>query len=133
MARASFQTKIFLAALASSVIALAVAGILFATTMRRQIDAHIATTLVAEARLAAELLTRVGTSTPKSVVELDGEADRLGKLIDARVTFIAGDGRVVGDSAETLEGIAAMENHLDRPEIAAARAAGLGTARRHSA
>ena len=35
----TFQTKFFFAALASAVIALAVAGALFATTMRRQINA----------------------------------------------------------------------------------------------
>ena len=51
-----FQTKFFLAALSAAIIALAVAGVLFATTMRRQIDARIEQTLVAEARLAADLL-----------------------------------------------------------------------------
>ena len=40
-ARATFQTKFFLAALGTALIALAVAGLLFATTMRRQIDARI--------------------------------------------------------------------------------------------
>ena len=45
----------------TAVIALAVAGTLFfATTMRRQIDERIEATLVAEARLAADLLSRGG-------------------------------------------------------------------------
>src|SRR5437868_3170315 len=129
--RATFQAKFFVAALAASVIALAVAGALFATTMRRQIDRRIEDTLVAEARLAADLLSRAGPIA--SVRESDEEADRLGDLIGGRVTFIAADGRVVGDSAEPLEGMAAMENHADRPEVVAARAAGIGRARRYSA
>jgi two-component system, OmpR family, phosphate regulon sensor histidine kinase PhoR len=129
--RATFQAKFFVAALASTVIALAVAGSLFATTMRRQIDQRIEDTLVAEARMAADLLARAGPIA--SVAEGDEEADRLGALLGARVTVIAADGRVVGDSAETLDGIAAMENHRDRPEVVAAGASGLGRARRYSA
>jgi two-component system phosphate regulon sensor histidine kinase PhoR len=130
-ARTTFQTKFFFAALSAAVLALAVAGALFATTMRRQMDAKIETTLVAEAGMAAELL---GRSVPlMSVAELDAEADRLGALIGARVTFIANDGRVVGDSAETLEGVAAMENHAQRPEILDAAARGLGRSQRYSA
>src|SRR5882672_9877361 len=130
-ARTTFQTKFFFAALSAALIALAVAGVLFATTIRRQMDAKIETTLVAEAGMAAELLGRAVPLT--SVAELDAEADRLGALIGARVTFIASDGRVVGDSAETLDGVAAMENHAQRPEILDAGATGLGRSRRYSA
>ncbi len=54
--RATFQTKFFLAALSASVIALAVAGLLFATTMRRETNERIEATLVSEARMAADLL-----------------------------------------------------------------------------
>ena len=129
--RTTFQTKFFFAALSAAVIALAVAGVLFATTMRRQMDAKIETTLVAEAGMAAELLSRGVLLT--SGADLDAEADRLGALIGARVTFVASDGRVVGDSAETLEGVAAMENHAQRPEILDAGARGLGRSQRYSA
>ncbi|HMD36616.1 MAG TPA: histidine kinase dimerization/phospho-acceptor domain-containing protein, partial [Vicinamibacterales bacterium] len=132
--RTTFQAKFFLAAFSASVIALAVAGLLFATTMRRQIDERIENTLVAEARLAADLLARQTPGAGKAgVPELHGEADRMGELVGARVTFIAADGVVVGDSFETLDGIAAMENHAQRPEVVDARATGLGRSRRHSA
>jgi two-component system, OmpR family, phosphate regulon sensor histidine kinase PhoR len=128
--RARFQTQLFLAALSTSVLALAVAGILFETTMRGRIDAQIEATLVAEARLAADLLGRGVPLT--SVPELQDEALHLGTLLGARVTFIAADGRVVGDSGETLEGIATVENHAQRPEVVEARATGIGRSRRHS-
>jgi two-component system, OmpR family, phosphate regulon sensor histidine kinase PhoR len=128
--RTTFQTKFFFAALSASIIALAVAGILFATSMRRQTNARIESTLVAEARLAADLLARAAPLA--SLAEIDDEADRIGELIGARVTFIAQNGTVVGDSWETREGVAAMENHAQRPEIVAARGSGMGLSQRYS-
>src|SRR5258708_6644919 len=38
----------------------------------------------------------------------------------------------MGDSSETLEGVAGMENHGQRPEVVQARTNGIGRARRHS-
>ena len=129
--RATFQTKFFFAALSAAMLALAVAGVLFATTMRGRMDEQIEQTLVAEARLAGDLLGR-GVPFP-SAAALDDEADRLGALVGARVTLIAMDGRVVGDSSETLEAVATMENHAQRPEVVDAGARGLGRSRRYSA
>jgi two-component system phosphate regulon sensor histidine kinase PhoR len=128
--RATFQTKFFFAALSASVIALAVAGVLFATTMRRQTNERIETTLVSEAQMSADIIARSTSMT--TMPELDAEADRIGQLIDARVTLIAPDGRVMGDSSESLEGVAAMDNHGQRPEVVDARANGLGRSERHS-
>jgi len=125
-----FQRKFFIAAMTTAVIALAVAGTLVATAMRRQLDERIESTLVAQARLAAELLAGAPLTT---VAELDAEADRLGALMNARVTFVDKDGRVVGDSSEPLEALATLENHAQRPEVADARKSGLGRARRYSA
>ena len=126
----TFQAKFFFAALASAVIALVVAGTLFAAMMRSEVNDEIGATLVAQARLAADLLEHSSSSLPDS--GLDAEADRLGALTGTRVTLIAPDGRVVGDSSETLEGVATMENHGQRPEVVEARADGLGRAERHS-
>ena len=129
--RATFQTQFFLTALTAAILALGVAGILFATTMRRQIDDQIESTLVAETRLAAELLSQ--TTTPPTIAELQEEAVRIGDLLSARVTFVAEDGRVLGDSFEKLADLASMENHAQRPEVVDARAHGIGRSRRYSA
>jgi len=133
--RASFQTKLFLVALTAAVLALAVAGLLFALSAQAETNARIERTLIAEARLASELLGRqvidpLASADP--VPELDGEADRMGELLGTRVTFVAADGRVLGDSAETLDDVRRMENHGTRPEIEAARRSGIGRAERHS-
>ena len=137
----TFQTKLFSAATVAAVIALAVAGVLLSTTMARRTNERIEQTLVAETKLAAELLSR-GASTPGApptdttftaqIATLDAEADRIGELLDARVTFIARDGRVLGDSAEAPPAVATMENHASRPEVIEAREQGVGRARRHS-
>ncbi len=126
----SFRAKLFLTALSAALLALIVAGALFAESMRQRTDRQIENTLVAETKLAAELLARSAPTT--TTPELNEEAGRLGALVGARITFIGPDGVVRGDSAETLAGVAAMENHGSRPEVIEARATGLGRARRHS-
>jgi two-component system, OmpR family, phosphate regulon sensor histidine kinase PhoR len=134
----TFQSKLFSAATLSAAIALAVAGTLIATTMARRTDDRIEQTLVAEAKLAAELLARsaapVSSADPidARIREFDAEADRIGERLDARVTLIARDGRVLGDSAEAPAAVALMENHGARPEVVEARDQGLGKSRRHS-
>ncbi|MFN7914878.1 MAG: ATP-binding protein [Vicinamibacterales bacterium] len=135
MPRASFQVKLFLAGVSAAVLTLAVAGVLFAFTLQRQTNARVEQTLKSEARVAAELLARMtdvqATTDARRV--LDAEADRVGALLTARVTFIAADGLVLGDSAEPLGALATMENHATRPEVVDARQHGLGLARRSSA
>jgi len=134
----TFQTKLFASATLAAAIALAVAGILIATTMARRNDERIEQTLVAEARLAADLVERGAPSpepadaTAGRIRAYDAEADRIGALLEARVTLIARDGRVLGDSAETPAAVALMENHATRPEVVEAREHGLGRSSRHS-
>ena len=72
-------------------------------SVRRNLEQRIEHELASEARLAAELLAH---RTTASEAELDAEADALGPLLSARVTFIAADGRVVGDSDLTAEELA---------------------------
>jgi len=131
--RISFQTKLFLAALSTALLALLVAGGLFAFNLQRQTNTRVEQTLRSEAQLAAELLARAPESSSSSDQALDLEADRIGTLITARVTFIAADGVVLGDSAEPYEAISQMENHLTRPEVIEARESGIGMSRRSSA
>jgi two-component system phosphate regulon sensor histidine kinase PhoR len=127
---ATFQRKFFVTAMASIVIALFVAGTLFTVTLRREINDEIEATLVAQAQLAAELLSR--GSQPLSRAGLDAEADRLGALTGTRVTLIAADGQVVGDSSEPIDAIDEMENHRERPEVVTAASGSVGRSARHS-
>jgi two-component system phosphate regulon sensor histidine kinase PhoR len=60
-------------------------------------------------------------------------AAELGATLHTRVTIIAEDGTVLGDSDLTAAEIQSIENHRERPEIVQARATGRGTAIRYSA
>jgi two-component system phosphate regulon sensor histidine kinase PhoR len=125
----SFRTRLFLTSLTAAVAALMVATLLLSWSVRRNVSDRIERSLVTEARLAAELLAR---QPPVPARDLDAEADALGALGEARVTFIAADGRVTGDSGIAFDALAAVESHADRPEIQAALSGGLGIARRAS-
>jgi two-component system phosphate regulon sensor histidine kinase PhoR len=60
-------------------------------------------------------------------------ADDLGRRSRARVTFIAPDGQVLGDSEVPHDRLPSLENHRDRPEVAAALAGRPGSSMRWSA
>src|SRR5262249_2224819 len=66
-----------------------------------------------------------------TIPDPDQEADALGLLLQARVTFIAEDGRVLGESDPSVN-LLEMENHASREEIVQARGTGEGTAIRQS-
>jgi two-component system phosphate regulon sensor histidine kinase PhoR len=53
-------------------------------------------------------------------------------VVGARVTLVASDGVVIGDSELDAAALATIENHGERPEIQQARREGLGIARRYS-
>ncbi len=124
-----FRTQIFLAAFVTTGITGLIATLLFTWSLRAQMVGRIERDLEASTRLAAELISRQPPMTP---AKLDDEADALGAKIGARVTLIAPDGTVLGDSAEDGAALAAMENHGTRPEVLDSRQGGLGVSRRYS-
>lgn len=63
----------------------------------------------------------------------DALADALGPAAQARVTFIRADGTVVGDSEVGREDLSRLENHRERPEVAAAFAGHFSDDIRYSA
>jgi two-component system, OmpR family, phosphate regulon sensor histidine kinase PhoR len=126
----TFRAKILLAAVAAAALAVLVATALVSWSVRRSLEERIERDLALEARMAAELLAHHSAATE---AELDAEADTLGRILSGRVTFIAGDGRVVGDSELSPDQLRGVENHAQRPEIAAARTQGFGASRRWSA
>jgi len=124
-----FRTQIFLTALLATSITGGVATLLLSWSLRARLLDDIERDLVAKARLAAEAISH---QPALSAQELDDEADALGETIRARVTLVAADGAVVGDSAEDGVDLGALENHGHRPEIVDARRNGVGVARRYS-
>ena len=95
----------------------------------RQIGARLsddATTFLArEARLVGELWQR-------DPILPDSLADRTGRALGRRVTLVAPDGTVIGDSEFDGDSLTSLQNHATRPEVAQALTGRTGTARRSS-
>jgi two-component system phosphate regulon sensor histidine kinase PhoR len=116
-----FRGKVFLAALLVAAVTASVLAAILSWRIRALTAERIEATLGAETRLAAELLTR---NPGLGGQALDDEADRMAALAGVRVTLVAPDGRVLGDSTADGQQLLALENHGRRPEIL-----GAGTAR----
>jgi two-component system phosphate regulon sensor histidine kinase PhoR len=125
-----FRGKLFLTAGLVAIITAAATTALLVWALRRDMHARIEDRLLLETRLVADMLVR-GT-LPGDRASLDEQADRLASLVQARVTFIGHDGRLVGDSTVAESRLAAIEEHLHRPEVIEAGRTGIGRARRFS-
>lgn len=82
--------------------------------------------LLQQARLARLLLENSNGRTPQRM------AEQLGSAIKARVTLIAADGQVLGDSDVRSDQVASLENHRKRPEVQQALQSGSGSSLRYS-
>ena len=80
-------------------------------------------------------VTLLNTRAPDmaNVAAMDELADIISRDVGVRVTIIAPEGTVVGDSEVPAERVPAVENHLFRPEVQAALRQGVGESRRFSA
>jgi len=125
-----FRAKIFLASLGVAAAALVFVTVIVAYERRQDERTSIEMRLITQAQLIAELLSQ--NPNISSSQDLDDEADRLAELMQTRVTLIAGDGHVVGDSDLEGQALADVENHLQRPEVQQARAQGVGVVARYS-
>jgi len=125
-----FRAKIFLASLGVAAAALVFVTVIVAYERRQDERSSIEMRLITQAQLIAELLSQ--NPNISSSQDLDDEADRLAELMQTRVTLIAGDGHVVGDSDLEGQALADVENHLQRPEVQQARAQGVGVVARYS-
>ena len=127
--RTSFRTKVFIAAIGAAGVSLIVAALLLSWQVRDRQRIAITNRLIDEARLVAHLIS---SATALDEASLDAEADRLGQYSASRVTLIADDGRVVGDSTQTPQQLTTLDNHASRPEVVEARAGGIGVFQRYS-
>ncbi|HEY3196971.1 MAG TPA: ATP-binding protein [Nitrospirales bacterium] len=124
--RLPLQWKVLAGYLVVAGVGLGIAGWLALEVFETRDLKHIEAGLIAESRLAAELFAApLGRAQP-DLREIDMLADRLGEAVKARVTVIASDGKVLGDSYESGDALLRMENHLSRPEVRDALTAGIG-------
>lgn len=124
----SIRTKLIITYLIVILASMLVTGVYLTNIIEGYYLKRLSSELNSNALLIRELV-RGGLMSGEGTASLDPLADDLGRNLHARVTIIARDGKVLGDSDGDP---AHMENHIDRPEIQEALSKGVGTATRHS-
>ncbi len=109
-------------------VAMTALGILISNFVRQIYLTNLESRLTSEARMVGDVIKPVLLSGDQKA-GLDAIAKHWASVVDARVTIIAVDGTVLGESHEDR---ATMDNHLSRPEVAAALKLGSGTSNRFS-
>lgn len=99
--------------------------------LKEQTYRAIKSDLKSKINLAASFLRNQysGTLTTKNI---DDIADHISNDLGLRVTIINRDGKVLGDSNLSLQGVESIDNHLQRPEVQQALRNGLGESQRYS-
>ncbi len=110
------------------IVSMAVLGAYLASSIRNSQLNNLYTQLGNEAKITAEVSLPI-FSGQEGDNNLDILAKKLGVQTGTRITIIALDGTVLGDSDEDP---ATMENHTSRPEVKDALASGLGESTRYS-
>jgi len=124
----SIQWRITISFVLLILICMSILGFYLSNSTRSSQLDNLRSQLENEARITAEASLPGFLSQDKQEV-LDALAKRLGEQTDTRVTIIAVDGTVLGDSEEDPT---TMENHRTRPEIMDALKIGLGESTRYS-
>jgi two-component system phosphate regulon sensor histidine kinase PhoR len=117
--RIGVRGKLFLVSLGLLSASLGAAELYLLPAVEHDLTKRIEQDLIVRVRLVAE---RAENAADSAQTDWDALADRLGEIAQARVTFIAEDGSVVGDSEVRAGDLPGLENHRSRPEVAAALA-----------
>jgi two-component system, OmpR family, phosphate regulon sensor histidine kinase PhoR len=129
--RVSFQSWILGGCLVVVVCSLVFVGLLMERSLGEQMVATIRNSLGPELGALREVVSdrwRPG----QSLARTDALADELGRIVQARVSIIAADGKVLGDSQVPLAELPTLENHASRPEVSQAMSQGVGSSIRYS-
>jgi two-component system phosphate regulon sensor histidine kinase PhoR len=104
-------------------------GIYLSNFIRQTYMDDLKSKLSTEARMVGEIINPLLAGGTTDSDQLDLAAKKWAKILGARVTIIASDGVVLGESDEDRT---QMVNHSDRPEVIAALAKGDGSSIRFS-
>jgi two-component system phosphate regulon sensor histidine kinase PhoR len=129
--RSRLAVRLTLVLLIVAALGMGVMGVYVTRVLETHSVENLKAGLVTEARLIHDPIVPylVRGAPPEWVQEL---ALKYAGKLGARVTVIAADGTVLGESERDLEGVRGMENHAARPEVKAALAGGLGSHLRRS-
>jgi len=124
------RAKLFFILIGLIAAAVALVDVYLTNALDRQLTDRIRDDLVIRASVVAnQAATRLKASDRAA---WDALADELGRLTESRVTLIARDGAVLGDSEVATHALPGLENHAARPEILGALANNRGSSIRYS-
>lgn len=127
MRRRRLIWQIYPSFLAITLIVLLTTGIYASVLAAAALKSQILSDLESRASLTAAFLSSHLTDSDTN--EIQNICKRLGLETGVRVTVVAPDGKVIGDSTSDPS---LMDNHLDRPEVQAALQNGSGSSQRFS-
>lgn len=110
----TFATRLILGATAILLITTIALTVGAGRVLQERVESALTDDLERDARLIALAIDH-------SPQDLNALAHRYGTALGRRVTLIAADGRVLGDSDFDDASLRLLENHADRPEVIAAR------------
>lgn len=122
-----FRTKLVLSYVFMIVLITGSYYVYFNRSLQKEMIEESRGNLASQVQLARLLVTSDRKSTSPQKL-----AESIGSATNARVTLIAPDGTVTGDSDVGQERLAQMENHLQRSEVQEALKSGSGSAVRYS-
>lgn len=122
--RFSFRIKLLASHCAIALVAGAVAVVVIERGFSSELEAQLDDRLTGQGRAVVDWLGRARHYDPL--------AGRLAGVVGARVTFLDADGVSLGDSHPDIDSAPGTRAEAGAPEIAAARAGGVGAATRYS-
>jgi two-component system phosphate regulon sensor histidine kinase PhoR len=128
----SLRGRMVMTAVVATAVALALLLLLAGPRLDRQAREDAYRSLTAEARLMARVVEDA-LARGAAERELDGAVDAAAREVDARVTIVAPDGRVLADSSASGAELRALESHATRSEVVGALAGRATRAERVSA
>ncbi len=102
----TFRARTFAGLLIACAMSVAVTTWLIERPLLRYMRDDVEQGLTSQARVVAAL---IGERAERARADADALADELGRLVQTRVTLIAPDGRVIGDSAVDAAALAAVD------------------------
>jgi two-component system phosphate regulon sensor histidine kinase PhoR len=124
----SIRWRIALPYLVLILVSMLALGVYISSRVRQTYLADLESKLAAEGHMIGDVITP-DLQTAGAAPDLDPQAEHWAAILNARVTIIAPDGTVWGESTEDR---ALMANHRDRPEVIQALASGVGSSSRYS-
>ena len=125
----TIRSRLALTQVGLVVAVLTVLGVYLALAGRQFYVDRLAEQFAAQAQIVAAAVAP-SLDAGEGIEAIDPLVKRLGEGIDSRITIVAADGSVLGDSVADPR---TMDNHGARPEVIAAHQIGIGEVERHSA